>query len=122
MALIPKEGQRLEPIVYYCNIRKKKFKRNVLIDDDFETRRALCGVEFILKAMDGNNVKIVEGTDMYLLVKSINGKATGHGETKSVAALLFGKQHARARRLDPTNPWDLTREAYGLQAKKAVTA
>lgn len=110
-----KAGQRLEPIVYYCNIRKGRFKRMVVINDELEIRRALCGVEFIRKALGGNDVKTLDNT--YLLVKSINGRATGHGTTSSLTALLFGPEHARARRLDPSNLWDFTREAYSIEKK-----
>ena len=120
MSLTPGPGQRLEPIIYYCNIRKQRFKRHILIDDELEIRRALCGVEFILKALGGNEVKVLEWDKMYLLVKSINGKAVrSEGVSSSVAALLFGAEHARAKRVDTAKLWDFTRAAYGIEKAEA---
>lgn len=99
---------RQEPIIYYCDVRKSKFKRNALIDDELEIRRALCGVEFMTRtAPDGTK---------YLLVKSVRGFQTGPatGYSSSIPALLFGSEHARVRK-KVENLWDFTRAAYGIE-------
>lgn len=104
----PKPGQRLEEVVYYCEERKKHFKRKVLIEDDLELRRKLCGTVLLLKvAWNGHK---------YLMLKTVNGKAArfiGSG-SKSLPAYLYGVEHASSKRA-PENLWNLTREAYGIE-------
>lgn len=110
--MTPKAGQRLEEVVYYCDERKKHFKRVMLVDDDLEVRRQLSGTVLTLKTSYNGHKQ--------LLVKSVQGKSPryiGIG-TKSLPALLFGNEHLHARR-DPKKPiWDLTREAYQITTQE----
>lgn len=103
-----KQGQRLEDIVYYCDARKKCFKRKAIIHDELELRRKLCGTVLMLKvAWNGHK---------YLMLKSVNGQAArfvGKG-SKSLPAYLYGAEHGSTRRATE-NLWDLTREAYGIE-------
>ena len=103
-----KPGHRFEDIVYYCDERKKHFKRKAIVDDELEIRRKLCGTVLMLKtAFNGRK---------YLMLKSVNGKAArfvGAG-SKSMPAFLHGVEHTSAHRVTE-NLWDLTREAYGIK-------
>lgn len=107
MTLTPKLGQRLEPIVYWCDERKKRYKRNALIDDDLELRRKLCGVELILKTAHNGH--------KYVMVKSINGVGARHvgSGSKSLPGFLFGSEFTSSKR-KTDELWDFTREAYGI--------
>lgn len=104
-------GHRLEEITYYCEERKKPFKRKVVINDELEIRRKLCGTVLVLKvAWNGHK---------YLMLKSVNGQAArlvGTG-SKSLPAYLYGSEHASARRTTE-NLWDLTRESYGIKLEE----
>jgi hypothetical protein len=117
MKLIAKPGTRLERVKYYCDQRRKFFVRDALIDDDLEVRRALSDV--ILMTRTDATTGITQ-----VMVKSIRGFAVGHtnGLSSSLPGLLFGKEHMRIRRLDPSKVWDFTREAWGLKKKEPETA
>lgn len=108
-----KPGQRLEEVVYYCDERKKHFKRKAVIDDDIEIRRKLCGTVLVLRtAWNGHK---------NLMLKTINGKQArfvGSG-SMSLPAFLFGAEHSSARRTTE-NLWDLTRESYGITQTEAA--
>lgn len=103
-----KQGQRLEDIVYFCDERKQLFKRKVIINDELELRRKLCGVVLLLKlAWNGHK---------YLLLRSVDGRSPrfiGTG-SKSVPGYLYGPEYASAKRTTE-NIWDLSREAYGIK-------
>ena len=103
-----KLGRRLEDIVYYCEERKKCFKRKALIDDELEIRRKLFGTVLLLKiAFNGHK---------YVMLKTVNSIAArfvGTG-SKSLPAFLHGAEHMSARRTTE-NLWDFTREAYGIE-------
>lgn len=103
-----KPGQRLEEIVYYCEERKKCFKRKAIIDDELEIRRKLCGTVLMLK--------VAWNDHKFLMLKTVNGQAArlvGTG-SKSLPAFLYGIEHVSARRTTE-NLWDLTRESYGIK-------
>lgn len=104
--MTPKEGQRLESIVYYCDVRRRMFKRDALINDELEIRRQLNGTVLLLKtAYNGSK---------QLLLKSIQGKSPRFVDSgsKSLPAYLFGQEWLHARRAPDKELWDLTREAY----------
>jgi hypothetical protein len=117
MELAQRPGTRLERIKYYCDIRRKTFIRNALVDDDLEVRRALSDVVLSLRTDNDTGFQQV-------LVKTIRGFTVGHGNglSSSLPGLLFGKEHSRRRRVDPTKLWDFTREAWGLKAPEKLAA
>jgi len=92
-------------IVYYCDVRKKHFKRKALIDDSLEVERQLCNVVFMTRTFETGHKGV--------LVKSVMGKKTGTrtGFSASVPGLLFGKEYERARR-KTDDPWNFTKEAF----------
>lgn len=111
-AMTPTEGQRLEPIIYYCDVRRRLFKRDALIDDELNVRRQLNGTVLLLKtAYNGHK---------QLLIKSIQGKSPRFVESgsKSLPAYLFGPEWLHARRVPGKDLWDLTKSAYLKLAKE----
>jgi hypothetical protein len=96
-------------IVYWCGVRHQMFEREVLIDDGLEAARRVNNVTF--KTIPPT----VRKPHLHMLVYRVRGESVeARGESASLPGFLFGKQHAKARRKDPTNMFDFRREAFCL--------
>jgi hypothetical protein len=98
-------------ITYYCGERRKHFVRTVTVDDDLEVMRKLNGS--ILATITMSDERAADGKRKALMMRKVNGQFVAvSGQPTSVPEFLFGPTYLRAKRTDPSNLWDLRREAF----------
>lgn len=91
-------------ITYRCHRRHGFFKRDVLIDDDPQLHARLQGVQFYTQQVKDQ---------VLVCVAYVGALSTStSGISKSLPALLFGKEFWNSHRVDPTNLWDWRRSAF----------
>jgi hypothetical protein len=98
-------------ITYYCGERKKNFVRTVTVDDDIEIMRKLNGAVLATITMPDANAE--DGKRKSLIMRKVNGQFVAvRGISASLPVYLFGDGYMRAQRYDPSNIWDLRKEAF----------